>query len=94
VSSTSCEQKAREALKEEADAPVGMRKAVAKEMCRLLRSGKVDDYVEEHESGVDYLISRLEVREGDDNPDLKTKWNHWIGQMEFFDGGFEQYKVR
>jgi hypothetical protein len=66
---------------------------VAEQMTRLLDSGKLRE-LENTENTVDYVVSRLEVREGDDNPDIITKWNYWVGEMEYFnDGMFERYKV-
>lgn len=80
--------------KEEPDANDSTRRAVATEMARLLESGRLGEDVEEHSVDVDYLISRLGVREGEDNPTLKEKWNTWVGEMDYIHGGdYNRYQV-
>lgn len=79
---------------EEPNASPKVRQAVAREMNRLLESDLLEEDLEDQSVDVEYLISRLEVREGDDNPSLKIKWNHWIGEMDaFFAGEYSGYKI-
>ena len=68
---------------------------VAREMCRLLDSGVLDDDLDRATFGVDYLIGRLDVRDGDDNPSLQEKWNNWLGQMNYLhDADYGDYQTR
>jgi len=79
---------------EEPDANNSTQRAVATEMARLLESGRLDEDLEEQSADVDYLISRLEVREGEDNPTLKEKWNTWVGEMDYIHGGgYNRYQI-
>ena len=79
---------------EEPDANSSTRRAVAKEMARLLESGRLDEDLEDQSADVEYLISRLELREGEDNPTLKEKWNTWIGEMDYInEGGYNRYQI-
>ena len=78
----------------EPNADPATRRAVAREMGRLLDSGKLDEDLENHSADVEYLISRLSVREGKDNPTLKVKWNTWVGQMDYiYDGGYNRHQI-
>jgi len=63
-------------------------------MCRLLRSGQLEKDAPEQDIGIEYLNSRLQIREGEDSPALKTKWNYWIGQMDYLNvDDYSQYKI-
>ncbi|MFP8890630.1 hypothetical protein ACLI4U_12750 [Natrialbaceae archaeon A-CW2] len=90
-----CEEKAYQLLKEkEPNADATICRSVAREMCRLLDSGTLENDLERETVNIEYLVSRLEMREGDDNPSLKTKWNYWVGQKNsFFDGDYDRYQV-
>jgi len=84
----------RKLKEEEPDANNSTRRAVATEMVRLLESGRLDEDLEEQSADVNYLISRLQVREGEDNPTLKTKWNTWVGGMDYIhEGGYNRYQI-
>jgi hypothetical protein len=79
---------------EEPDAEQSTRRAVATEMARLLESGNLSEDIEEQSIHIDYLISRLGVREGEDDPSLKEKWNTWIGEMDYIhEGGYNRYQI-
>lgn len=78
----------------EPEADESTQRAVARKMGQLLESGKLDGDLENQSVDVEYLISRLEVREGDDNPSLKIKWNTWVGQMDYIhQGGYNRYQI-
>ncbi|NLV09998.1 hypothetical protein GOC74_08650 [Halomicrobium mukohataei] len=91
--SEECLEEANQKLKQSTDAPDRTRKAVAREMCRLLESGQLKEDIDRESPDLDYLLSRLEIREGKDNPTLDMKWNHWLGQIDFFENGYDRYKV-
>lgn len=83
---TDCVKEAESRLaKEEPDSTPGERQVVAREMCRLLDSGILEEDLDRETVDIEYLIGRLEVREGDDNPTLEMKWDHWLGMMESFE---------
>lgn len=90
-----CEQKALKKLEEEEpNGEPAIRRAVAREMCRLLDSGILEKDVDDQTVDIEYLISRLEIREGEDNPSLKEKWNSWVGQMGYlFSGDYDRFQV-
>jgi hypothetical protein len=90
-----CVERAQERLsEEEPDASVRVRNSVAREMCRLLERGKLEQDLDRNDVGLEYLISRFDVRDGADNPELKTKWNTWIGEMHFIEeGGYNRHQI-
>lgn len=93
MTSKGCLEEANQKLKQSTDASDTTRKAVAREMCRLLESGKLEEDIDQESLDLDYLISRLDKRDGEDNPTLSTKWNYWLGGMEYFENGYDRYKV-
>lgn len=90
-----CQKEVQERLKEtDPGSPSSKRRAVAVQMCRLLDSGKLDADLDNQEVNIDYLISRLDIRDGEDNPTLKEKWNTWVGEMDYLEGGgYNQYQI-
>lgn len=79
---------------EEPSAGNATRRAVAEEMARLLESGRLDEDLEEQSADVEYLVTRLQVREGEDNPPLAEKWNSWIGEMEYIhEGRYNRHQI-
>lgn len=63
-------------------------------MCSLLHAGKLDEGLEDQDVGLEYLLDRLDVRDGDDNPSLKTKWNSLTGHMAYLhDTEYDQFQV-
>ena len=88
------EEALRKLKEEEPTANDSNRRAIAKEMARLLESGKLSEDLEDQSADVDCLISKLEVREGEDHPTLKEKWNTWVGGMNFIhEGGYNRYQI-
>ncbi|KAA9396433.1 hypothetical protein Har1130_19365 [Haloarcula sp. CBA1130] len=88
------EEALRKLKKREPTANDSNRRAVANEMAHLLESGSLSEDLEDQSVDVDYLISRLEVREGEDNPSLKEKWNTWVGAMHYIhEGGYNRYQI-
>lgn len=76
-----CVGEARQRLSEqEPEASARLRNWIAREICRLVEREKLDEDLGRDDVALEYLISRLDVRDGADNPDLKTKWNTWIGE--------------
>lgn len=89
-----CRPKAESRLKElEPQKPIQVRKAVAREMCRLLDSGLLEE-ADIDDPTLEYLLGRLDVRDGEDDPNLRTKWNTWVGEMDYFeDNDFRRFQV-
>jgi len=89
-----CEENARAYLEGEMNSSPQDRRKVAREMCRLLESGILEKHIDAQPIDLEYLVSRLDIRDGNDNPNLKTKWNYWLGQMSFmFSDKYNRYKV-
>jgi len=75
-------------------APEKYQLKVAQSMCGIIESGTIETEIDPDTTELDYLISRLSVRDGDDDPSLRTKWNYWLGQMSYFsEEDYERYKV-
>jgi hypothetical protein len=90
----SCIERAEKMLEEEENnASSRSRRAVAKEVCRLLDSGKLEEDLDDQVVDLEYLVSRLEVRDGDDNPSMVEKWNYWLGMMTSFSENKMDYTI-
>ncbi len=90
-----CVERTRARLEDEEPGSTSrQRQVVAREMCRLLESRILDSDLDRDTVDIDYLVGRLDVRDGDDNPSLQEKWNNWLGQMNYlYDGDYARYQT-
>lgn len=90
-----CTEKARQQLEEaKPNASPKSRQAIAEQMCQLLDSGILERDLDEQSPDIAYLISRLEIREGEDDPTLKMKWNSWVGHMNYLEeGDYNRFQI-